>query len=56
MLTNPAEYGKYTLSEKITAISRQVSPSSLPGVFDWYGQRALVDESGIIRTRMGNAK
>jgi len=34
-------------------ISRQVYPASLPDVSAGYCQRALVDESGMIRTQMG---
>jgi len=35
MLKNPVEYEKDILSAKFTAISRQVSPDSLLGVY-WY--------------------
>jgi hypothetical protein len=39
-------------SLQISAISHQVSPASLPDVSDGYCQRALVNESGMIRTQM----
>jgi hypothetical protein len=35
MLNKPEEYEKHILSAKFTAISRQVSPDPLLGVF-WY--------------------
>jgi hypothetical protein len=35
------------------AISRQVSPSSLPGVSAGYYQVALVDESSMVRIQIG---
>jgi hypothetical protein len=35
------------------ATSREVSPASLPEFSTGYCQRALVDESGMIRTQMG---
>jgi len=53
MLKNPAEYERDILSAKFTVISRQVSPDSLLGVSAGICQRALVDESGMIRTQMG---
>jgi hypothetical protein len=56
MLKNPAEYEIYISSAKLTAIPRQVSPDSLLGVSAGTCERALVDESGIIRTRMGEAQ
>jgi hypothetical protein len=56
MLKNPVKYERDTLSEKFTAICCQVLPALLLHVSDIYGQRALVDESGVIRTQMGNAQ
>jgi hypothetical protein len=47
------ECDKNTSLEELTDISRQVSPASLLGVFAGICQRALVDESGKIRTQMG---
>jgi hypothetical protein len=64
MLKNPAEYeidissAKLTAisSAKLTAIPRQVFPDSLLGVSAGTCERALVDESGMIRTQMGEAQ
>jgi hypothetical protein len=53
LLKKPAGMRRDTSSAKFTAISRQVSPASLLGVSAGYYQRALVDESGRIRTQMG---
>jgi hypothetical protein len=53
MSKNPAEYERDISLAKFVAISRQVSPDSLLGVSIGICHRALVDESGIIRTRMG---
>jgi hypothetical protein len=39
-----------------TAISRHICPASLLGVPVGYCQRGLVDESGMIRTQIGNAQ
>jgi hypothetical protein len=41
------------LSAKFTAISRQVCPDSLLGVCAGICQRAVVDESGMIRNQIG---
>jgi hypothetical protein len=49
----PHECERGTSSAKFTFISRQVSPASLPVVSAGYCQRAVMDESGIIRTQMG---
>jgi hypothetical protein len=54
MLQNPTGMKKGTLWAKYTSIYRQVSPASLPDVFAGYYRRALVDESGLIRTQIGN--
>jgi hypothetical protein len=56
MLKNPAEYDRNTSSAKLTTISHQVSPVLLPDVSAGYCLRALVDESGMIRTQMWNAQ
>jgi hypothetical protein len=53
MLKNPAEYEGDIWSAKFTAISSQVSPSSLSDVSAGYYQEGMVDESGMIRTQMG---
>jgi hypothetical protein len=53
MLKSPAEYDRETSSAKFTDISRPVSPASLLGVCAGNCQRALVDESGMIRILMG---
>jgi hypothetical protein len=53
MLKNSAVYERDILSAKFTAISRHVSPDSLLGVSAGICQRALLDESGMIRTHMG---
>jgi hypothetical protein len=45
---------RYTSQAKLTAISRQAYPDSLLGVSATHFQRALVDESVIIRTQMGS--
>jgi hypothetical protein len=39
--------------QNLGTISRQVSPASLPDVFTGNCQRALVDESGMIKYQMG---
>jgi hypothetical protein len=54
MLKNPAEYERDIYSAKFTAISHQVSPNSLVYVSAGICQRALVDESGMIRTQTGH--
>jgi hypothetical protein len=56
MLKNPAEYEIGTSSAKFTDISHQGFPALLQGGCAGYCQRALVDESGMIRTQMGNAQ
>jgi hypothetical protein len=56
MLNNPAEYGRDTLPAKFTAISREVAPASLLGDSAGYCQRALVYESRMFGTQMGNAQ
>jgi hypothetical protein len=53
MLKFPAEYDRDTSSAKFRAISRQIYFPLLPVVSAGYCQRALVDESGTIRTQMG---
>jgi hypothetical protein len=53
MLKNSAEYERDTSSAKFTAISSQVSPDSVLGVLAGTCQKALVDETEIIRTQMG---
>jgi hypothetical protein len=50
MLKNPARY------ERFTAISRQGSPASLLCLSAGNSRRPLVDESGMIRTQMGDTK
>jgi hypothetical protein len=52
MLKNPAEYERDISLAKFTATSLQVSPDSLLGVSAGICQRAVVDESGVIRTQM----
>jgi hypothetical protein len=52
MLENSTGRKRDHSSAKFTAISRQVSPASPPDVSAGNCQRALVDESGIIRTQM----
>jgi hypothetical protein len=54
MLKNSADYEKYTSFAKFTSISRQISSASVLGVSAGYCQRALVDESGMIGTRIVN--
>jgi hypothetical protein len=58
MLKNLAEYesNKPYFVGKIHGHSSPVSPTSLPGVSAGYCQIALVDESEIITTQMGNAQ
>jgi hypothetical protein len=53
MLKNSSENEGNNSSAKFTAISLQVLPASLLGVCAGYCKRALVDESGMIRTQMG---
>jgi hypothetical protein len=53
MLKKPTEYERKSLSVKVTVISRQVSLASLL-VSAGYCQRAILDESGMIRNQMGN--
>jgi hypothetical protein len=53
VLKNLAENERDISSAKSTANSRQVSPALLVGVSVVYCQRALVDESGMMRTHMG---
>jgi hypothetical protein len=53
MLKNTAEYERDSSSAKFTAIFRHVFPALLPDVSADYCRRALVDESGMIRTQMG---
>jgi hypothetical protein len=48
----PYRYERYTSYANFTAISRQVYPASLPDASAGYCQRALVDESRMIRTQM----
>jgi hypothetical protein len=50
MLKNPAEYDRDTSSAKFKDISRQL-PAML--LYVSVATRALVDESGMIRTQMG---
>jgi hypothetical protein len=52
----PDRYEKTYFVGKIPAISRQVYPASLPHISAGYCQTALVDESGISRTKMGTHK
>jgi hypothetical protein len=51
MLKNPAEYERDISLAKFTT-SLQVYPDSLLGVSVGICQRAVVDESGVIRTQM----
>jgi hypothetical protein len=53
MLKNPVENERNISSAKFAAISCQDSPESLIGTSVGICQRALVDESGMIRTQMG---
>jgi hypothetical protein len=52
MLKNPAEYERHISSAKITAISSQVSLDLLLSISAGLCQRALLDESRMIRTQM----
>jgi hypothetical protein len=52
MLKNPESMKRDSSEAKFTVISRQVSPASLLGVSAGYCQRAVVDESGMIRTQL----
>jgi hypothetical protein len=52
MLQIPAEYDSDTSSAKFKDISRQVPPCLATRFFAGICQRALVDESGMIRTLM----
>jgi hypothetical protein len=52
MLKIPSECDRDTSSAKLTDISRQDSPDSLLDVSVGICYRALVDESGVIRTQM----
>jgi hypothetical protein len=56
MLKIPAAYETDTSQARLTVISCQVSYASLADVSTGYCQRALVDESEMIRTQMGRAK
>jgi hypothetical protein len=56
MLKNPAEYERIASSAKFAVISHQLSLASLPGVSAGHCQRALVDESGMITTQIGNTQ
>jgi hypothetical protein len=42
--------------QNLRPFNAEFSPASLLGVFACYCQRDLVDESGMIRTQMGNAQ
>jgi hypothetical protein len=53
MLKIPAEYDKNTSPAKLTDISCKVFPSSVLGISVDICQRALVDESRMIRNQMG---
>jgi hypothetical protein len=53
MMKNSAEYERDTSSAKFTSISSQGSPDSVLGIFAGTYQKALVDETEIIRTQMG---
>jgi hypothetical protein len=52
-LNNPIGMKRDTSYAKFMAISLQVSPALLPDVSANNCRRALVDESGMIRTQMG---
>jgi hypothetical protein len=52
MLKIPVEYDRDASSTKLTDISRQVPLCFAIGVSAGICQRALVDESGMIRTQM----
>jgi hypothetical protein len=56
MEKNPAKYERYTSLAKIHRIFRLASPASLLGIFAGYYQTALVDDSRMIKTQMGNAQ
>jgi hypothetical protein len=56
MIKIPAIHDKDTSLAKFRAISGQVFPASLLGVSTDYCQRALVDESGMTVSQMGNEK
>jgi hypothetical protein len=56
MLKNPTGMKRNTSKAKFMAISHQVSTALLPDVSAGYCQRALVNESGIVRTQMGMHK
>jgi hypothetical protein len=56
MSKKPAQYEIDNSSAKFTAISRHVSPDSLLGVSAGICHRALMDESGMIRTQDGEAQ
>lgn len=51
MSKKPTEYERYILLEKFTTISRKVSPDLLLGFYASICQRALVNDSGMIRTQ-----
>lgn len=53
MLKNTAEYEKDTSWAKLTTISCQTSPVTLPVVSVGYCQRDLADKLGKIRPQMG---
>jgi hypothetical protein len=53
MLMFPEEYDKDTSSAKSTDSSRQLFRASLLDISTGICQRALVDESGMIRTQTG---
>jgi hypothetical protein len=52
MLKNPAEYERMLRRQNSAAIISQVSPDSILGVSAGICQRALMDESGMIRTQV----
>jgi hypothetical protein len=52
VLKNPYKYEKRYCVSEIHGLSRQVSAVSLQCVSAGYWQRALVDESEMIRTKM----
>jgi hypothetical protein len=51
-LKNPVKYETYFSSAKFTTICCQVFSEFLLGVYAGIYQRALVDESGMMRTQM----
>jgi len=53
MLKIPAEYDRDTSPAKLAHFLAKFPPASLLGVSVGIYQRALVDESGMIRTQMG---